>query len=212
MTQSNEVKDLFTALAKAQSEIRGAVKDSANPFFKSKYADLESVWDACRDALTKNGLSVIQTTEYQVEAGTCVVTTLGHSSGQWIKGTLPIMAIKNDPQGIGSAITYARRYALAGIVGIVQVDDDGESAMGRSVVKPQQAVVGDGHQVDRGYVIPFGKFMKRSLEEVDPKQLGSYVLYLEDQAQKKSQPITGQVKDFVDRAAAYLVALERGVV
>lgn len=212
MTQSSEVKDLFTALSKAQSEIRGAVKDSANPFFKSKYADLESVWEACRAALTSNGLSVIQTTEYQVEAGTCVVTTLGHSSGQWIKGTLPIMAIKNDPQGIGSAITYARRYALAGIVGIVQVDDDGESAMGRSVVKPQQAVVGDGHQVDRGYVIPFGKFMKRSLEEVDPKQLGSYVLYLEYQAQKKNQPITGQVKDFVDRAAAYLVALERGVV
>jgi hypothetical protein len=132
MSQSAEVKDLFTALAKAQSEIKGAVKDSENPFFHSKYADLESVWDACRDALTKNGLSVIQTTEYNPDVGTCIVTTLGHSSGQWIKGSLPIMAAKKDPQGIGSAITYSRRYALAAIVGVVQVDDDGEGAMGRS--------------------------------------------------------------------------------
>lgn len=131
-TQSNEIGKLAEALAKAQAELTGAVKDSTNPFFKSKYADLESVWIACRGPLSRAGLSVSQTTSYLPDAGICVVTTLLHISGQWIQGVLPIMPIKNDPQAVGSAITYARRYALAAIVGVVQVDDDGEGAHGRA--------------------------------------------------------------------------------
>jgi hypothetical protein len=209
MNQSTEVKELFTALNKAQGQIKGAVKDANNPFFKSKYADLESVWDACRDALTKNGLSVIQTTEYNLDAGTCVVTTLAHNSGQWIRGSLPIMAVKPDPQGVGSAITYARRYALAAIVGVVQVDDDAESAMSRSRVVPQrEPTEGDGYP-STTYTVPFGKFMKRTLEEIDPKQLAGYIIYLEEQAVKKQQPLSGQVHDFVERASAHLAAFEQ---
>ncbi len=133
MNQSESIKDLATALAKAQSEILGAVKDSKNGFFQSTYADLASVWDAIREPLTKNGLSVTQTTDFIEAAGTCIVTTLLHSSGQWIKGTLPIVAVKQDPQAIGSAITYSRRYALAAIVGVAQVDDDTEAAQGRNI-------------------------------------------------------------------------------
>jgi len=83
--QSDQINDLAAALSKAQGEITGALKDSANPFFKSKYADLASCWDACRTQLSKNGLAVIQTTE-KVETGVCVVTTLTHASGQWIRG------------------------------------------------------------------------------------------------------------------------------
>ena len=132
MKSSNELKDLAAALVKAQAEVMQAHKDATNPFFKSKYADLESVWDAIRAPLTKNGLSVAQGTTYLEGAGTCVVTRLIHTSGQWIEGVLPVMAAKTDPQGQGSAITYARRYALAGMVGVVQVDDDAEAAHGRS--------------------------------------------------------------------------------
>lgn len=161
MNQSQEVKDLFAALAKAQGEIKGAVKDADNPFFKSKYADLASVWDACREPLSKNGLSVIQTTEFIPELGICVATTLGHLSGQWVRGLLPIMAAKTDPQGIGSAISYARRYALAAIVGVFQVDDDAETAMNRgSAQKPPatQARVGQVTQVTHvARVNPVGK-------------------------------------------------------
>jgi hypothetical protein len=139
MKSSNELKDLAAALAKAQAEMQGAIKDSSNPFFKSKYADLESVWEAIRIPLTKNGLSVVQGTEYLPEAGTCVVTRLLHSSGQWIEGVLPIMAIKPEPQAMGSALTYSRRYALAAIAGVVQVDDDAEAAQGRGDQKPKLA-------------------------------------------------------------------------
>lgn len=130
--RSEQINELAAALAKAQGEITGALKDSANPFYKSKYADLASVWDACKEPLSKNGLCVIQTPRI-TERGRVLVTTLAHSSGQWISSELPINPVKDDPQGLGSAISYMRRYALTAIVGVAQIDDDGEKAMGREI-------------------------------------------------------------------------------
>ena len=128
---SENLNELAAALAKAQGEITGALKDSANPFFKSKYADLASCWDACRAALSKNGLAVIQcpTTE---ATGTYLVTTLLHSSGQWMRSSLIVSPKDDTPQAMGSALTYARRYALTAMVGVAQVDDDGNAASARS--------------------------------------------------------------------------------
>jgi hypothetical protein len=126
--RSEQVAELFGALAKAQAIMAGAKKDATNPHFKSKYADLASVWDACREALTANGLAVIQTTEPSEGAEVRVHTTLAHSSGQHISGVIAIPVNKNDAQGYGSALTYARRYALAAMVGIAPADDDGNAA------------------------------------------------------------------------------------
>lgn len=126
--QSEEVGELALALSKAQGMITGALKDSANPFFKSKYADLASVWDACREGLSKNELAVIQTTSGDCENVT-IITTLVHSSGQWIRGSLTIKPAKPDAQAVGSVITYGRRYGLAAITGVAQVDDDGNAAV-----------------------------------------------------------------------------------
>jgi hypothetical protein len=131
MKNSPELKNLAAALSKAQAEIRGALKDQQNPYFKSKYADLASVWDACREPLTKNGLSVVQVPEV-VEDKIYLVTALLHSSGEWISGGYPIIPIKPDPQSLGSAMTYARRYALSAIVGVCPEDDDGEASMSRN--------------------------------------------------------------------------------
>lgn len=133
MKQSEQINALAAALAKAQGEIKGAIKDSKNPFFKSNYADLASIQDACREPLSKNGLCVMQTTDTDEHGNTYIFTTLAHSSGQWMQGKLKINPQKNDPQAVGSALTYARRYALAAIVGIAQVDDDAESAMNREI-------------------------------------------------------------------------------
>ena len=130
MEQSEQINELATALSKAQGKITGALKDSSNPFFKTKYADLASVWDACRDQLSANGLAVVQTLSNDQDQ-IVVITTLTHASGQWVRGRLAVKPVKSDPQGIGSAITYARRYALAAIVGVAQIDDDAEAAMGR---------------------------------------------------------------------------------
>ena len=126
--QSEQIDQLAAALAIAQGKITGALKDSANPFFKSRYADLASVWDACRDHLSSNGLAVIQTTETVADSSVTVVTTLAHKSGQWIRGVLTMTPKDASPQAVGSCLTYARRYALAAIVGVAQVDDDANAA------------------------------------------------------------------------------------
>lgn len=132
MNQSENIGKLAEALAKAQGEMRGAIRDSANPFFKSKYADLAAVWDACRDALAKNSIAVVQSPQFG-GAVPVLRTTIAHASGEWIAGDHPIVVAKqNDPQALGSALTYARRYSLAAMVGIATVDDDAESAMGRT--------------------------------------------------------------------------------
>lgn len=132
------MKELAAALAKAQSQVRHAIKDSKNPGFRSSYADLTSVWDACREALTKNGLSVVQKTDF--DAGEIwLETMLIHASGEHISSRYPLRPVKADPQGYGSAMTYARRYCLAAIVGVVaDEDDDGNAASNRSTaaVKP----------------------------------------------------------------------------
>ena len=126
--QSESIGKLTTALVNVQAKIKAAKKDSTNPFFHSKYADLNAVWDVCRGPLSDNGLAVIQTSRV-VGTEVAVVTTLAHVSGEWVRGELLLIPTKRDPQGIGSAMTYARRYALAAIVGIVaDEDDDGNAA------------------------------------------------------------------------------------
>jgi len=131
MEHSTQLNELAPALAKAQSEMGGAVKESANPFFKSKYADLTSVWKACKDALHSNGLSVIQS-PVDSEGRIGVSTMLLHTSGQWVRDSFTLGVKKeNDPQADGSSITYARRYALAAFVGVCPADDDAEGAMSR---------------------------------------------------------------------------------
>ena len=128
MTKSESIKELASALAKAQGAMSGAKKDSSNPFFKSRYADLASCWDACRDPLSQNGLAIIQTTGESDGETVCVETMLTHSSGEFISSVLKMRPVKNDPQGVGSALSYARRYGLMAIVGIAPEDDDGNEA------------------------------------------------------------------------------------
>jgi len=128
MPQSESIKELATALSKVQGQLTFAKKDSANPFFKSTYADLESVWDSCREALAKNGLAVIQMPGNFFEGRMWLITRLVHSSGEWIEQEMSVPVNKPDAQGAGSALTYMRRYALAAFVGIVQADDDGNAA------------------------------------------------------------------------------------
>ena len=133
MKHSEQINEISTALAKAQGAMGGALKDSSNPFYKSKYADLEAVWSACRKQLSENGLAVVQTVAW-ADGRAVIDTMLTHSSGQWIAESLTLQPKDDSPQGIGSCITYGRRYALAAIVGVYQTDDDGEAAHGRQIM------------------------------------------------------------------------------
>lgn len=127
MNKSEQINELATALAKAQSEITFAAKETANGHFKTKYADLAAVWEAIRAPLTRHGLSVTQFPSYDDQL-VSVETIMMHSSGQWISSVASSPAVKLDPQGVGSAITYLRRYSLAAVAGVAQDDDDGNAA------------------------------------------------------------------------------------
>lgn len=131
MNKSDSIAKLAMALCEAQKTELFALTSKKNPFFKSKYADLSSVWDAIRSPLTSNGLAITQTFEISNMDGVTIETTLMHTSGEYISGSLNIKPEKNTPQGTGSAITYGRRYALMAIIGISPEDDDGERAMAR---------------------------------------------------------------------------------
>ena len=128
LNASENLADLAAALCAVQGELKPAIKQADNPFFKSKYVDLPGVWEAIRPLLSKNGLSVVQTFTASAD-GPTIVTTLMHKSGQWVSSELFLKPAKSDPQGVGSAITYGRRYALAAMVGVVaDEDDDGNAA------------------------------------------------------------------------------------
>lgn len=129
MIHSENIAAISGALAKAQGVIEGAKKDSANPHFRSKYADLASCWDACREALSANEIAVIQAPGELADGVVEITTMLCHSSGEWFREVLPFPLPKVDAHGLGSAITYGRRYALAAMVGIAPEDDDGNAAV-----------------------------------------------------------------------------------
>jgi len=128
MDKSESIKELATALAKAQGEFSGAAKDVENPFFKSKYADLESCVAAIKPALTKHGLSFVQVS-HDEERSAAIETVIMHASGEWLSsGKVSVPVSKADAQGFGSAMTYARRYSLSAAFGIAPEDDDGNAA------------------------------------------------------------------------------------
>lgn len=141
MTRSENIGNLAMALAKAQGEMEGAAKDSKNPHFNSRYADLASIVDACRGPLAKHEISYVQVPSTP-EAGLVRMTTmLIHSSGEWIESEpLTVQAKDAGPQAVGSCLTYLRRYQLAAIVGIAPEDDDAEAAEGRKAPASTSAI------------------------------------------------------------------------
>lgn len=127
MKTSESISKIAVALLAAQKGITFASKDATNPHFKNKYADLGSVVDAVKPALNEAGIVFIQTASPSEDGKLHLATRLMHESGEWIEDTLVMPLPKPDPQGFGSAMTYARRYALAAITGVYQDDDDGNA-------------------------------------------------------------------------------------
>ena len=128
--KSSKIDKLAGSLAKAQSEMGGVAKGKVNPFYKSSYADINSCIEACMPALNKHGLSISQGNRFCATTGYYISTMLLHESGQWLKSEIRIpLTNKKDAQEIGSACTYGRRYGLTSMVGLAQVDDDGNSTV-----------------------------------------------------------------------------------
>jgi len=124
MNKSESITNLVKALAAFQGKMTAVKKDATNPFYKSRYATLDTIWESIRKPLSENGLSVAQTMNLTPDNKSVLETTLYHTSGEWINGTQLVNPVKDDPQSLGSAISYARRYSLSAILGIVADEDD----------------------------------------------------------------------------------------
>lgn len=135
MTTSDLIDKIAPALLAAQKEIGNAAKDSKNPHFKSSYASLGSVIEAVKEAANKHGIVIVQTPSIG-STGVCLTTRLIHTSGQWIEDVAHTPLAKQDAQGVGSALTYLRRYSLAAFFCITQADDDGNDAVSAPAPKP----------------------------------------------------------------------------
>ena len=133
---STTTAKLDAALAKAQANIHSASKDKRNPHFGSQYADLASIWSACREALTAEGISVTQWLVSGEDQRLHIVTRLAHG-GEWMSARWSMPVSKQDPQGYGSAATYARRYSLAAAIGVVADEDDDANAASEAPKKQQ---------------------------------------------------------------------------
>lgn len=132
---SEACADLFAALSAFQGEVKAARKTASNPHFKSKFADLAEVIETAREPMAKHGLALVQMPVGSCDGTVRVVTLVTHKSGQWLKGVLDMPLPQKTPQGVGSTISYARRYCAMAALGIAADDDDGEQAEGRG--KPQ---------------------------------------------------------------------------
>jgi len=166
MTTSENVDKIFPAFILAQSETAAAKKSSENPFFKSKYADLAEIIETAKPALIKNGLGIIQSPSGNGQA-ISVTCRIIHSSGQWIEDTITLTAVKSDPQAMGSAITYGRRYQLAALLNIAQEDDDGNNASGSAKgQKPEGPTLRQINLEEISKIIKLGKLSDEQIKKV----------------------------------------------
>lgn len=137
MQKSESIAAISAALAKAQHDVENASKNAKNPHFKSKYADLAELLNTVRPVFSGHGLAIVQMPSFDNGVAS-VETLISHSSGEWISSICHAPVSKQDAQGVGSAITYLRRYSLAAMCGIAQEDDDANSAVGyREPLQPQ---------------------------------------------------------------------------
>src|SRR5699024_10958505 len=189
--RSDEINEIVKALVKVQAEIKNPKKEANNPFFKSKYSTLDSVIETYRELCSKNDLVVMENPVSKVrESGKSLIRVeilLMHSSGQFIHFDPYLLSpVKNDPQGVGSSITYARRYTLSSVFNIAsEDDDDGNSASGNKVAKSAtQAEIGNLKKE----IIAFSKLMTEQGKDVKPEQV-EQTLNITDYAKLNSEDV-----------------------
>lgn len=208
MQTSEKVDLISTALVNVQKQLKAAKKDRENTFFNNaKYADFTAIVEASRDALVANGISVIQGGVYS-DGVWKLETRLIHTSGQWIESSQPIVSKDmSDPQKVGSATTYAKRFGYAAMVGVTTEDDDGNEAAapikGPSEIRQMPSLVTTPPDAN-AYLIPFGKFKGKTFDQVLPADLRDYCRWIVEEAKKKNEPPSQKTNDFLMRAKAYL--------
>lgn len=190
MNKSESIAVLAKALSAAQSEFENPSKNATNPHFHSKYADLAELVNVVRPVLSRHGLSITQWPGF-VDGLCTVETVLMHQSGEWLSGVSSTPVTKQDPQGIGSATTYLRRYSMAAICGLAQEDDDGNTA---SKPRRQQTITDEQIQQIRERLAATGgnesKFLRylklTSLSDMPAQNFESCIATINSAAEKRN--------------------------
>lgn len=206
---SEQTNEIFAAISKAQASFDIAIFDSRNPHFKNEFASLASIDVATKKQLATCGLCVVQfpVSGEEIDGVWYLSTILGHTSGQWIMGTVKLLIDKPNMQGLGSAITYARRYSKGAALDVVtDRDDDGEASVGRHTSngvaqKPipegkrapmesaPKATPLEGAGKELPYIIPFGKFRGVNFDDIPAQETIKYADWLENKAHEEQRPI-----------------------
>ena len=202
MKTSESIIKIAPAIVKAQGAIQTVAKDAENTFFKkqdgsgAKYATLDAIIEAIKKPLLDNELSVIQMPTNDESGKPCVITRIQHASGEYFENTTPLMFSKVDMQGFGSAVTYAKRYALGSFFNIAtEVDDDANSISNKEKLSD--------------YVIRNGKLKGKTLKDISLDVIANYLKSSDEFFNKKGEPPYGTFKDDINNARTYLAEMEK---
>lgn len=208
MTETTTTGKLAEALAKAQAKLSNVQRDRENPFFKSKYATLGAILEAVRGPLSENGIAVVQSPSTRLEDGTlfaAITTTLMHASGESVSSTLEAPVSKDDVQGVGSALTYLRRYSLQSMTGVAADEDDDGHAAARPD-EPAPARSGRARVVEPPAAFPpFGRMKSQPIQGAPLNELEYY-----SEASRKTLADASKVR-FHDKERALLAAYEEEI-
>lgn len=190
------------AFLKLQAAIKPAIKDATNPAFKSRYADLAAVWEAVKKPLTDNGFSVIQSPDFE-GADMWLKTTILHVSGEKIEGRYPIRPVKQDPQGFGSAITYARRYSLSAMLGVIaDEDDDGNAASAKGGDSKDKTPPGPQYAPDPDVIEGVKNWVVKQKQVIAAAgRLPDLYMWLDENGSDWNKPTSGSALDRLKRKA-----------
>lgn len=198
---SPTITKFAAAMTLVQAEMGSAPENAKNPHFNSSYADLSSVINTAKPVLAKHGFSMLQFPS-GMPPNARVTTVVLHSSGEWMAGDLTLRPSKDDPQGHGSAISYARRYSGESVLNMATKDDDGNNASQSGNQPRQDAPPYTGAPGD--YVIPFGNDTGKKLSQVSAASLQKSVNYWVDRARKEGKQLTGKPAEFCQMVDDYL--------
>lgn len=209
----NDCKNIAAALVKAQRAFGPALKDKTNPAFRSKYADLGACLDAVMDSLNAAGIALIQR-QHPHEGGVCIETVFLHESGEQISaGMLTVPASKQDPQGYGSALTYARRYSIMAACGIAPEDDDGNAAIKRAqkpVAHSGPAIIMDSLSEDwKAWLADFARDVSNTFASSGPVAASELIEEVKDKEQLGPEQIAGMWSLLDSKCRSALKALPR---
>jgi hypothetical protein len=181
MMHSETIGNISAALAAAQAFMPAVPKDSTNPHFKSKFASLDGIVERTKPVLAKHDLAIVQGTSESAPGTVCVTTMLVHKSGEYLLTSVTVPLVKNDPQGVGSAITYGRRYGFAAILSLAaDEDDDGNSSSHKPEAVKAATKAAPLKSLDDTNVMPTGPYAGKELIEVPTAELQALAKYLRE--------------------------------